>query len=89
VTVRFRRGQYVPPRRVQWDVSERQRDILSLLEEARDGLALREIVLRLTTSATTRQVRRDLADLRTLGLTVSEGHGRGARWRRQRNQQPR
>ena len=89
VTVRFRPGQYVPPRRVQWEVSERQRDILSLLEGARDGLALRDVVSRLTTSATTRQVRRDLADLRTLGLAISEGHGRGARWRRQRNRQSR
>ena len=45
-------------------------------------LALREIVPSLAGSATERQVRDDLGTLRVLGLTISVGHGRGARWKR-------
>ena len=82
VTVRFRLGQYVPPRRVEREVTERQRTILALLAEAPDGLALREIVPQLGQAVTARQIRDDLATLRTLGLAISEGHGRGSRWKR-------
>lgn len=81
VTVRFRPTRYVPPRRVGLDVSERQQAILSMLFEADRGLALREMVARLDGEPTERQVREDLATLRTLGLAAPTGHGRGARWR--------
>jgi len=82
VTVRFRPGPYVPPRRVERVVTERQRTILALLAEAHDGIALRELIPRLGQEVTARQVREDLSTLRTLGLAISEGHGRGARWKR-------
>jgi ATP-dependent DNA helicase RecG len=82
VTVRFRPSRYLPPQRVGWDVTERQQAILALLDAASAGLALREIHSRLEMQVTERQVREDLATLRTLGLAVPEGHGRGARWKR-------
>ena len=81
VTVRFTRSRYVPPRVVRQEVSNRQRQILSLLNDAPDGLALREIVRLLGTGgAERRRIRGDLAELRVLGLAVVRGHGRGARW---------
>ena len=82
VTVRFRPSRYVPPRRVGHDVSERQRDILALLDERPSGLALREISSLMGSKASGRQIREDLGVLRILGLAHAEGHGRGARWRR-------
>lgn len=82
VTVRFRPTRYVPPQRVAQDVTERQRAILAVLDEAGAGLALREVCERLSQSASERQIREDLAALRMLGLAQSAGHGRGARWRR-------
>ena len=81
VTVRFAPGGYMPPRTVQRSVSERQRAILSILHDASAGLALREIVRLLGNGDDDRRrVRRDLAQLRGLGLAVTTGHGRGARW---------
>ena len=82
ITVRFRSKTYVPPRRVERKVTERQQAMLTLLADAPDGLALREIVPSLAGSATERQVRDDLGTLRVLGLTICEGRGRGARWMR-------
>ena len=81
VTVRFRPGTYVPSR-VEREVTERQRAILSLLSGTRDGLPFREIMRRLDTSAEWWQVRDDLQTLRTLGLVTSRGRGRGSRWHR-------
>lgn len=81
MTVRFRPGRYVPPRRVERSVSDRQREILSLLNDAPEGLALREIVRLLGNGDTERRrVREDLAQLRALGLAIVRGYGRGARW---------
>ena len=82
VTVRFRPGTYVP-RRVEREVTERQRTILTLLAEAGSGLALREIVQQLGNSSNWWQIRDDLGVLRALGLATVEGRGRGARWIRQ------
>jgi ATP-dependent DNA helicase RecG len=82
VTVRFRPSRYLPPQRVGRNVTERQQAILALLDTAGAGLALREIHARLERRVTARQVREDLAILRTLGLAGPEGHGRGARWKR-------
>ena len=79
VTVCFRLGQVVPSRRA---LIERQGAILTLLDQADDGLALREIRAQLALSASERQVKRALAALKTRGLAVSTGHGRAARWRR-------
>ena len=80
VTVRFRPGRYVPPHRVERDLTERQQMILALLDQAGRGLALREIHAQLKPQATLRQVREDLAILRTFTLVVPKGLGRGARW---------
>ena len=80
VTVRFRPDRYVPPQRVGRDLTERQQAILVLLDQADRGLALREIIAQLEPQVTQRQVREDLAILRTLTLVVASGHGRGARW---------
>ena len=82
VTVRFRPRRYVPPERVQRTVTERQRTILAMLDEAPNGLAVREIVATLEDGATNRQVRLDLGLLKALELAHSSGRGRGARWRR-------
>ena len=84
VTVRFRPGRYVPPQRVELDLTERQRAILAILDETQPGVALRDILPRLVNGATARQVRSDLQALRTLELAGSIGRGRGARWRRRR-----
>lgn len=81
VTVRFRPSRYVPPQRVGRDVTERQQAILAILAERRQGLALREIRAALGPGASERQVREDLAILRTLGLADPFGRGRGARWK--------
>jgi len=53
-----------------------------MIHTSRGGLALREVYARLERGATERQVREDLATLRTLGLAIPIGHGRGARWNR-------
>lgn len=82
VTVRFRPGTYLP-KHIERKVSDRQRAILALLAGVRDGLSLREITPQLNDSPTQRQVQDDLRILRTLGLAITTGHGRGARWKRQ------
>lgn len=84
VVVRFRPSQYVPPQRIVHNLSERQRDILAILDLARSGLAFSDIMALLGNAYTEQQVRYDLQTLRTLGLTVSRGHGRGAKWERNR-----
>ena len=82
VTVRFRLGTYVP-RRVEREVTKRQREILTLLAAAGAGLARREIVRQLGNSSNWWQIRDDLRVLRALGLATVEGRGQGARWKRQ------
>lgn len=71
------------PSRVEREVTDRQQAILAVLAGVRDGLALREITSQLDNSLTQRQVQDDLRILRTLGLAISTGHGRGARWKRE------
>lgn len=80
VTVRFLPTRYIPPKKVNREVNERQQKILSLLDNTHHGLALREIYSRLFIHATERQIREDLAILKTLNLVDIKGHGRGARW---------
>ena len=79
VTVRFHPTRYLPPRRVQHDLTDRQRTLLAMLDEHRHGLALREIRT-LLPSATEWMVREDLALLKRLSLVETTGHGRGAVW---------
>lgn len=85
VTVRFRRADYVPPRGRGDDLTKRQEAILSLLEVAKDGLALREIVAGLSSESSERQIKRALSGLRDRSLAKSTGRGLGARWRRIRS----
>ena len=61
-------------------LSEGQRNILDLLDQADHPLALREIRARMPQSASVRQVKRALARLRELGLAASTGRGVAARW---------
>ncbi len=83
VTVRFRHGQFVPPPYgVKADPARRREAVLALLSGASDGLARREISMRLAPYASERQVTRDLETLKERGLIVSSGHGATARWKR-------
>ena len=82
VTVRFRRADYVPPRRGGNEASDRQDAILTLLDRAEDGMPLREIVSSLGAGTSRRQILRTLADLRNQGLAKSYGRGLAARWKR-------
>ena len=84
VTVRFRPSRYIPPQRVELDLSERQREILLILDSAPGGLPFREILAPLSGQYTARQVRFDLVHLRNLNLANSLGRGRSARWERVR-----
>jgi len=62
-------------------LDERQRRILGLLQASSEPLALREIHARLDPPPNERRLRRDLAELKRLGVAESSGHGRGARWK--------
>lgn len=84
VTVRFRPSRYIPPRRAELSLTERQREILLILDRAPNGLARGEILAFLGNQYTQRQVRFDLDLLRELNLAVSLGRGRSARWGRVR-----
>ena len=85
VTVCFRHGQFVPSHRTGSDVVERQKAILTLLDGADDGLALREIHAQMPLNTSERQVRRALTELRDRGLVASTGPGPAARWKRVRD----
>jgi ATP-dependent DNA helicase RecG len=80
VTVRFHPSRYVPPQKAVQNVTERQQRVLAFLAEHSGGVALREIVVAFGDAEASRQLREDLATLKTLGLAESSGHGRGARW---------
>jgi len=82
VTVCFRPSRYIPPQRVGQAVTERQQQILAWLDEASRGLPLHEVHELLGNDVSERQVRQELTILKTLGLAISYGHGRGARWKR-------
>jgi ATP-dependent DNA helicase RecG len=79
VTVRFRPSRYLPPHRVQHQLTDGQRAILSLLGMAGHDLALREIRVGIG-ARNEGVVKEDLALLRGLGLVETYGYGRGAFW---------
>jgi ATP-dependent DNA helicase RecG len=80
VTVRFLPLGYVAPSRINHELSDVQRGVLSLLgQEGR--LALSQIVGSLQVDMPTRSLQKQLALLEELGLVVHEGQGRGAKWR--------
>ena len=82
VTVRFRPSRYIPPQRVEHDLTERQRNILQILDEVPLGLAFGEIRSLLGSQYTGNQIRNDLNFLRILNLVVSRGRRHSARWER-------
>ena len=84
VTVRFRPSRYIPPQRAELDLSERQREILLILDNAPGGLAFREILTILDGRYTEHQLRFDLVLLRNLNLAKPLGRGRSSRWERAR-----
>ena len=84
VTVRFRHGHYVPSKGGQAGLTDLQQAILTLLDQADDGLALRKIRARLEPQASERQVQWALEVLRKRGLAVATGRGRVAQWKRVR-----
>ena len=84
VTVRFRPSRYVPPQRAELDLSQRQREILLILDSAPEGLARREILASSNGLYTEHQVRFDLELLQRLNLVIARGRGRSARWERVR-----
>lgn len=80
IVIRFRPIHYVPPRRVQRDLSDLQRQLLQLLG-VEGSMALSEIMKKLPDdTAAKRTVQENLQTLRQLDLVDLEGHGRGARW---------
>jgi ATP-dependent DNA helicase RecG len=79
VVVRFRPSRYLPPQRVARQLSERQRQILAILE-ASLGLPLRDIIGRLEGFPQEWEVKGDLALLKQLELVEPHGRGRGAYW---------
>ena len=80
VTVRFRPTRYIAPQRVPANLTERQRQILVLLDASRKGLALREIRAGLAGTFAEWEVKDDLALLKKLELAQSRGYARGAYW---------
>lgn len=84
VTVRFRPSRYIPPRRAELNLTERQREILLVLDGAPNGLAFKEILAPFGGRYTEYQVRFDLELLRGINLAISSGRGRAARWGRVR-----
>ena len=80
VVVRFLPSHYLPPQRVTRDISERQRQVLTVLDGKRDGVALNEIIRIFQLEKTPWLIRDDLTLLKTLGLVDCKGRGRGAKW---------
>jgi len=80
VTVRFRPSRYLPPQRVPHDLSERQRQVLALLDANPAGMALREIRAGIGSVTPELEIKEDLGMLKRLGLVETAGHGRGAYW---------
>ena len=81
VTVRFRRSRKALFRQAEADLTDRQSSILRLLRGSDRALALREIRSLVGHQANGRRLREDLANLKSMGLVDSTGHGRGARWK--------
>ena len=83
VTVRFRHGRPVPSGRGgDVHLTEQQKAVLDLLEASDRALALREIRSRLTSPSVDWRLNKDLDFLRSNGLAILTGRGRGAKWKR-------
>jgi ATP-dependent DNA helicase RecG len=79
IVVRFRPVHYVPPTRIEHDLSDLQREILKIV--AKTGEASLSDVLEAVGDVPRRTVQDNLQTLRSLDLVELEGRGRGARWR--------
>lgn len=79
VLVRFRPVRYVPPTRVNRDLSALQQEILRILAD-RGPLSLGDIRSGLSKKTARRTVQDNLRALRILDLVESTGRGAGARW---------
>ncbi|MBX9584010.1 MAG: putative DNA binding domain-containing protein [Gemmataceae bacterium] len=79
VTVRFIPSGYVPPHRIEHDLTDRQRRILHAL---RDGRPHRADAIRagVDPNIPDRTLRNDLTLLKSWGLIQTSGRGAGARW---------
>ncbi len=79
VVVRFIPSGYVPPHRIEHDLTERQRRILFIL---RDGKPVRaeEIRMQIDPHLPERTLRHDLKSLQEWGLIRKSGPGPGAGW---------
>lgn len=76
VTVSFRPNQYVAPRYIGHDLSERQNTILQMLGDGGSKrLSVREIAKRLNTPDVRRPIMSDLNFMKQLGLVKVQGHG--------------
>ena len=90
VTVRFRHGielraaaEFGPATgSAKLSVARLSERILTLLDDADQGLARREIHTRLGPGVSERQVRRALEELRDREVVASPGRGRSGRWKR-------
>lgn len=83
VTIRFRPAShlYSPPKRVARDLTDRQQNVLAIIEAQRLGVPLREIRKKLGAKVPEWEIKEDLAALKHLGLLKIIGHGRGAYWK--------
>lgn len=79
IVVRFRPVHYVPPTRIEHDLSDLQREILKTVAKAKEA-SLSDIMNALG-DVPQRTVQDNLQTLRSLDLVELEGRGRGARWR--------
>jgi ATP-dependent DNA helicase RecG len=79
VVVRFRPSRYVPPNQVKQDLTDRQKAILEYLSGRPLGVS-RNAIAKFATSSES-EARTELDRLRSLGLIITIGHGRGAVWR--------
>ena len=78
VGVRFFASEYIAPHQIAYDLSERQRRILTLLSTR--PLRLGELCERLDGIEQIRSIREDLYRLRDADLIECRGQGRGAKW---------
>ena len=81
VVVCFRNNRVLPPREVADDPIARQKSVLELLENHKDGLTIREIHAYLFLFASQRQIKRTLTQLKHEGLVASYSTGRKAYWK--------
>jgi ATP-dependent DNA helicase RecG len=80
LVVRFLPSGYVPPSRIDHDLSPLQQELLAVIAE-RGPSSLSSIIGDLAQPTPRRTVQDNLILLRTLGLVASGGRGQGARWR--------